>query len=291
MLTNVKAFIKSVPIIGPHIAHLRTEQFKDSANYWDRRYKTGGNSGAGSYNRLAEFKASVLNEFVRKHEISSVIEYGSGDGAQLKLAQYPTYTGVDISEKALEICRTMFRDDTSKRFLHSKAVTENTTADLALSLDVVYHLVEDSTFDAYMRQLFESAERFVSCTRATWCVNGLSSTCVTGDSPIGSCRTSRNGTCSQPLRMPILGTPPTHSTHPSRTSTFSHYAKFTSRSLLGLAFAFFRCPTRPLADDRRRPIVSSPPRVALTPYGPILFGPFGRLPFGRLLPHSSLTCN
>lgn len=161
MLTNVKAFIKSVPIIGPHIAHLRTEQFKDSANYWDRRYKTGGNSGAGSYNRLAEFKASVLNEFVRKHEISSVIEYGSGDGAQLKLAQYPTYTGVDISEKALEICRTMFRDDTSKRFLHSKAVTENTTADLALSLDVVYHLVEDSTFDTYMRQLFESAERFV----------------------------------------------------------------------------------------------------------------------------------
>jgi hypothetical protein len=30
-----------------------------------------------------------------------------------------------------------------------------------LSLDVVYHLVEDSVFDAYMRRLFESARRFV----------------------------------------------------------------------------------------------------------------------------------
>jgi hypothetical protein len=161
MLANVKAFIKSVPVIGPSIAHLRRESFKNSASYWDHRYKTGGNSGAGSYSRLAEFKASVLNEFIRKHQITSVIEYGSGDGAQLKLAQYPRYTGVDISEKALEICRSMFRDDTSKRFLHSSAVNTSAVADLSLSLDVVYHLVEDSTFDAYMRQLFGSAERFV----------------------------------------------------------------------------------------------------------------------------------
>jgi hypothetical protein len=34
-------------------------------------------------------------------------------------------------------------------------------ADLALSLDVVYHLLEDSVFDAYMRRLFGSARRFV----------------------------------------------------------------------------------------------------------------------------------
>lgn len=34
-------------------------------------------------------------------------------------------------------------------------------ADLALSLDVIYHLVEDPVFDTYMRQLFESARKFV----------------------------------------------------------------------------------------------------------------------------------
>jgi hypothetical protein len=161
MFNNVKSFIKNVPVIGPSLEHLRGQSFKSSAEYWDRRYRTGGNSGAGSYSRLAEFKAQVLNGFVDQHRITSVIEYGSGDGAQLKLARYPSYTGVDISEKALEMCRSVFADDRSKRFLHSSRVTPSTVADLSLSLDVVYHLVEDSAFDAYMRQLFGSAWRFV----------------------------------------------------------------------------------------------------------------------------------
>jgi hypothetical protein len=98
---------------------------------------------------------------VKQHKVSTVIEYGSGDGAQLKLARYPSYTGVDISAKAVEMCRTTFADDTSKRFLQSDALTPGTTADLSLSLDVIYHLVEDSRFDAYMRQLFASARCFV----------------------------------------------------------------------------------------------------------------------------------
>ena len=35
------------------------------------------------------------------------------------------------------------------------------TADLTISLDVIYHLVEDDIFTNYMNQLFNSAERFV----------------------------------------------------------------------------------------------------------------------------------
>jgi hypothetical protein len=38
------------------------------------------------------------------------------------------------------------------RFLH---------ADLALSLDVVFHLVEDEVYEAYMHALFNAADRFV----------------------------------------------------------------------------------------------------------------------------------
>ena len=94
-------------------------------------------------------------------QISSVIEYGSGDGAQLKLARYPSYLGVDISAKAVGMCRERFAGDTSKRFEQPDAVTKGTMADLSLSLDVIYHLAEDSVFNAYMQQLFESAQRFV----------------------------------------------------------------------------------------------------------------------------------
>jgi SAM-dependent methyltransferase len=161
MLNSVKALIKNTPVIGPSLDHLRGKSFKNSAGYWEQRYQSGVSSGAGSYGRLAAFKAEVLNGFVDQYQISSVIEYGSGDGAQLKLARYPSYTGVDISAKAVEMCRAIFANDPSKRFLQADEVTAGMRAALSLSLDVVYHLVEDSIFDAYMQRLFQSAERFV----------------------------------------------------------------------------------------------------------------------------------
>ncbi|WNG88962.1 class I SAM-dependent methyltransferase [Mycobacterium sp. ITM-2016-00317] len=135
-------------------------KFENSADYWEQRYRRGGNSGAGSYKRLARFKAEVINEFVGAHDIESVIEFGSGDGAQLELAQYPKYIGVDVSLTALESTRRKFAGDASKIFLHTSEVNGH-RADIALSLDVIYHLVEDDVFDSYMRQLFDAATKYV----------------------------------------------------------------------------------------------------------------------------------
>jgi hypothetical protein len=161
MLASVKSFLKNVPGLGPGLAQLRKTQFTNSVDYWDKRYREGGDSGAGSYNRLAEFKARFLNSFVEKNHISSVIEHGCGDGAQLKLARYPSYTGIDISPKAVEICRSLFAGDSTKRFFQANLLPAGTRADLALSLDVIYHLVEDHVFEAYMEKLFASANNFV----------------------------------------------------------------------------------------------------------------------------------
>jgi len=131
-----------------------------SAAYWEQRYAAAGTSGAGSYGRLAEFKAEVLNRFVRENAIASVIEFGCGDGNQLRLADYPAYLGLDVSQHSIDLCRAAFAGDASKRFALSAApLTE--TADLTLSLDVIYHLVEDDVFDRYMHSLFDSATRFV----------------------------------------------------------------------------------------------------------------------------------
>ena len=77
----------------------------DSGRYWEQRYLSGDNSGSGSYNRLAQFKAEVLNDFVEKNNVSEVVEWGCGDGNQLKLAKYPRYTGFDVSQKAVDICK------------------------------------------------------------------------------------------------------------------------------------------------------------------------------------------
>jgi hypothetical protein len=142
------------------ILHGRRLEFENSAQYWEDRYAMGGTSGAGSYNRLAEFKAEFINKFVEDHSIKSVIEFGVGDGAQLSLAKYPSFVGVDVSPTILETCRAKFAGDNTKRFCTPEGLP-SAPSELALSLDVIYHLVEDIVFTRYMLSLFASATRFV----------------------------------------------------------------------------------------------------------------------------------
>lgn len=140
--------------------------FPGSVEYWEERYRKGGTSGSGSYNRLAEFKAEVLNKFVAEHNITSVIEFGCGDGNQLSMAKYPSYIGLDVAPSAIALCIEKFNDDTTKSFFlyHSLAFKDNHQifkAQLSLSIDVIFHLVEDEIFENYMHHLFDSADKFV----------------------------------------------------------------------------------------------------------------------------------
>jgi len=162
-LRRIKRVVKSIPVIGLGLVYLyrQMNRFKSSSEYWERRYRNGGNSGPGSYNRLAQFKAEFLNQFVSSYQVTSVIEWGCGDGAQLKLARYPTYTGIDVSPTAVSRCRGFFAYDPSKKFLTLHSVPRGSIADLSLSLDVIFHLVEDPVYESYMRDLFDSAGTFV----------------------------------------------------------------------------------------------------------------------------------
>jgi hypothetical protein len=140
--------------------------FRGSGDYWESRYRLGGNSGDGSYGSSADFKAAFLNSFVAEHRIGSVIEFGCGDGNQLGLADYPVYVGLDVSATAIARCRDQFCNDTTKSFfLYSgESFVDRAgvfTADLAMSLDVLYHLVEDVVFEQYLRHLFAAARRYV----------------------------------------------------------------------------------------------------------------------------------
>lgn len=133
-----------------------------SGDYWEHRYAKGGTSGDGSIGRLAEFKARVLNDFVAEKGVSSVIEFGCGDGDQLELCEYPNYAGVDVSETILAVCRERFASDSGKKFCNlAEPETFAGRYDLALSLDVLYHLIEDNIFEEYMKRLFAASGRFV----------------------------------------------------------------------------------------------------------------------------------
>ncbi len=140
--------------------------FTTSKTYWDWRYRLGGTSGKGSMGHLAEFKAETLNAFVHDNTVESVIEFGCGDGRQLSLARYPRYLGHDVSLAAVKACRKRFKGDPNKSFLcydpeDAPGVANFLRADLTISLDVIYHLVEDRVYERYLFDLFTASRRFV----------------------------------------------------------------------------------------------------------------------------------
>jgi SAM-dependent methyltransferase len=160
---TLKARVSDLPLVGPAAKAARDyvarRHFTGSASYWEHRYAAGGNSGAGSYGRLAQAKADVLNKLVTDERIGSVLEIGCGDGSQVALARYPSYVGVDVAPSVVAACRMRFAADSTKSFLNSG--DHLPACELGLSLDVIYHLVEDEVFERYMIDLLGHSSRLV----------------------------------------------------------------------------------------------------------------------------------
>ena len=131
-----------------------------STAYWQRRYRRGGNSGAGSYGRLAQYKADYVNHIVRDYGISRVVEFGCGDSNQASLYSFPAYLGLDVAPSAVEICEQKLgsRPNWQFKLLDGTPIPKH---DMAMSIDVIFHLVEDDVYDRYMRSLFDAAESCV----------------------------------------------------------------------------------------------------------------------------------
>lgn len=170
LITPIHTILLRVPFFGPLAfaswAWLKKLGFTGSRKYWDTRYAAGGTSGLGSYGEVAEFKARILNDFVKKYDVKTVIEFGCGDGNQLSLADYPSYIGLDISKSAIRLCIARFKEETNKSFfLYDPDLFQDNHglfgSELAVSLDVIYHLVEDEVFYAYMKHLFLASQKFV----------------------------------------------------------------------------------------------------------------------------------
>jgi hypothetical protein len=174
MASTFKDIVRPFPGVRQLASWRQRNAFDSSSGFWEKRYARGGTSGPGSYGELAHGKAAFLNSFVQKHKVTSLIEFGCGDGHQLSLAEYPRYIGLDVSKSAIVLCKQRFAADQSKSFfIYDGACFVDQaslfTAELAMSLDVIYHLVEDDVFDAYMTHLFAAGSRFV----IIYATNGL----------------------------------------------------------------------------------------------------------------------
>ena len=148
-------------LITKMIKKVRNIVFPGSAVYWEKRYRKNGTSGSGSYGSSAEYKADFLNRFVKEHVIQNVIEFGCGDGNQASQFHFPSYIGLDISPTAIEKCSEVCEADPSKQFFILDKKSTPLKAELTLSLDVIYHLIEKEVYENYLKQLFDTATKYV----------------------------------------------------------------------------------------------------------------------------------
>ena len=137
---------------------------EDSDEYWEERYMNYGNSGGGSYGRLAEFKAEVINNFTRNHDVTSIIDYGVGDGNNLKyydLTNIDKYIGLDVSKTIID----RLNNDAPFKKCEFRCVGSNDKleykGDLVLSQDVLYHLIDETIYKNYLDNLFNMSKKYV----------------------------------------------------------------------------------------------------------------------------------
>lgn len=136
------------------------------AGYWDRRYREGRSSGAGSEGNEGQYKADYVSDFIHNRKIKSVIDWGCGDGQVLELIRLEDaqYIGIDVSKTIITRMRKKFAEFGPRYLFHTPDAYETFTRtrfDLALSLDVLFHLPDDRDYFSYLEHLFGSAEKYV----------------------------------------------------------------------------------------------------------------------------------
>lgn len=143
----------------------KLENFQEIASFWDNRYKMGGDSGAGSYGDAATSKAEFVNSVVKNYKVKTIIDFGCGDGNQLTLLHLDgiDYLGLDIAPEAISLCEAKFKNHKdAPKFKLQEGYEDFALSgfDLALSLDVLYHLTDDRAYFQYLDALF-SASHYV----------------------------------------------------------------------------------------------------------------------------------
>ena len=132
----------------------------NSKSYWNNRYKNGGNSGDGSYGYLKDYKLDIINNFIQDKNIDSIIDLGCGDGNQIDGLDINKYYGYDVSETIIKKCKELYKNKSNFKFFISNQ--ENyIKSDLGISLDVIYHLVEDHIYKEYLNNLCEYSNKYI----------------------------------------------------------------------------------------------------------------------------------
>ncbi len=128
---------------------------------WNKPGGKGHKLEPQSMRELDRYKSRFLNQLILRTRCRVVVEFGCGDGAQLRLAQYPEYHGIDVSTDAIDRCKAAYAGDTSKQFYTIGEIDRLPLADLTLSQDIISHIGNDVDYWRYLKALFLGSRHFV----------------------------------------------------------------------------------------------------------------------------------
>ena len=127
---------------------------------WETRYSKGQDSGTGSYGDNYIFKRDVIKDIIEKYGIESIVDFGCGDGHQISELDVSKYVGYDISRTVVDLCNKKYLNDETKSFhLIDRYLLED--FDLAMSLDVIYHIINHNDFIEHLNLLFSPHHKYV----------------------------------------------------------------------------------------------------------------------------------
>lgn len=135
--------------------------------YWDERYRRNRTSGEGSEGQKAVAKAQRINDLIRVEDVESIIDWGVGDGTVLSMIDSSVpYLGVDIAPITIQRLQEHYRQTRYRKWprmfkLADQAWLDADAADLAMSLDVIFHCVEHGEYQLHLLRVFTSAQRLV----------------------------------------------------------------------------------------------------------------------------------
>jgi len=126
--------------------------------YWNQRYSSGGDSGAGSSGDHARWKWAIIDSLIP--DLNDVIDVGCGDLRFWSGRNCKRYVGIDFSEDVIRKNRIQRPDWT---FVHANAASriEGLTADVVFCFDLLYHVMGEENFMKILANLNLYSDRWI----------------------------------------------------------------------------------------------------------------------------------